>query len=382
MREKVILLCPQPYVINRGTPLAILNIVHALIESGFAVDLVTTSIGDASKIEHCTVHRVKHPFSSLPPGFSIRKLILMPLLFAKAYSLMKHTTYSQIVSLEDGAFPGLILRKLFKTRHVYRMHCLPHESCAPGGVLSFILRGYEKIVFRGADVLVPITTREVSYLKERYPSVESFDMPVVPANRNEKADMGAVSSLRKKIGIENNDIVVLWIGNLAHYQGSEMLVSLITAVAASKHEIFSRIKFLIAGSDGDIRSLFDPSAYSNVITYSPEFSEMPSIVALGDIALSLRYLDNGFPSKVTVFLRAGKAILAVSTESHRCHLNAKNAMIVANDVDSLVAGVESLALDARKRHALGEGAQLYYASVFSWEQYVSKWKNALSVKES
>ncbi len=367
MREKVILLCPQPYVINRGTPLAIMNIVRAIVSCGYSVDLVTTSIGTATTIEHCSVHRVKHPFSSLPPGFSLRKLVLMPLLFAKAYSLMRREKYSQIVSLEDGAFPGLILRKLFKKRHVYRMHCLPHESGAPGGVLSFLLRGYEKIVFRGADVLVPITTREVSYLKERYP-VASFDMPVVPANRNEKPDMAAVAALRKKLGIENNDIIVLWMGNLAHYQGSEMLVSLIEAVSESKHEIFSRIKFLIAGSDGDIRKLFDPSLYANVITYSPEFSEMPSVVALGDIALSLRYLDNGFPSKVTVFLRAGKAILAVSTESHKCHLNSTNALIVSNDVDALVAGVEKLALDARKREALGSGAKEYYARVFSWEQ--------------
>jgi len=361
--NKVILICPQPYMINRGTPLAIKNIASAIVEVGYSVDLVTTHLGKAEVIDGVRVCRIMNvPFiKQLKPGLSKEKLLLMPLIFIKALSLMMINDYDFIVSLEDGALHASILRLLFNKKHVYRMHSLPTEH-------SSKLKLYEKIVFNNADVLLPILPTEIKTINERLGNNNKkiIVMEVLPAMKNDVVNVDRVIQLKNIFGIKNDDVVVLWIGNMAPYQGSSLLFKAIKKIDNDK------IKFLVMTNEDIINK------GSNLITYNPELDDMPNIVAIGDIVLSLRHIEHGFPSKVKVFLRAGKAIIAINNNVHKVHLtHKKNSYLINYDNNELISAINTLANDKSERERIGNNAREYYDKNFSWKKYVNCWRRAL-----
>ncbi len=166
---RILLICPQAFLVNSGTPLSILIILQALTELGYSVDMVTTHIGEDRHIDQVEIHRIPRiPFlSDMPSGPSVAKFLIMPFMFVRSLSLLIRREYSFIVSLEDGALYGKIFRRLFGKKHIARIESLPTGRYPPGTFLNKLMGFYENLVFSGADVLLPMLATEKEYVRLR-----------------------------------------------------------------------------------------------------------------------------------------------------------------------------------------------------------------------
>ena len=72
---KILLIAPQPFFEERGTPIAVDLMLKALSERGDEVDLLTFHVGADRRHPGVTVTRSRPPFApgAIPPGFSWKK---------------------------------------------------------------------------------------------------------------------------------------------------------------------------------------------------------------------------------------------------------------------------------------------------------------------
>jgi glycosyltransferase involved in cell wall biosynthesis len=386
---RILLICPQAFLINRGTPLSILIILQALTELGYSVDMVTTHLGENRHIDQVKIHRIPRiPFlNNMPAGPSMAKFIIMPFIFMLSLSLLIRRKYGFIVSLEDGALYGKAFRRLFGIKHIAKIESLPTARYPPGTFPNKLLGIYENLIFSSADVLLPMLATEEEYIrskiKEGNQKIEVIE--AMPAFTKEVVSAQRVEELRRQFGLTEDDVVILWIGNLANYQGASLLHDTVSIMSSAGQEnpIDKQCKFLVTGKEDETRKLFKSEHHENLILFEPEISDMPDLVALGDVCLSFRNGDIGFPSKVLVFMRAGKPTVAVNTRSHGCHLtHGENSYLIGYDKNQAAEAIRALASDKAERQRIGQSAKRYFDREFSWEKYRQGWKTAISYVES
>jgi len=386
--QRILLICPQPFLVNSGTPLSILIILQALTELGYAVDMVTTHIGEDREVDDVEIHRIPRiPFlRRMSSGPSIAKFLIMPSMFATSFSLLIRRDYDFIVSLEDGALYGRLFRRLFGKKHIAKIESLPTGRNLPGTLSHRMMGLYENVVFSGADVLLPLLAIEDEYVRSKTKDDQkTVVIEAMPAFREETVSIERVDQLRRQFLFEEGDIVILWIGNLAAYQGASLLRDTVVAMNGDReaNATNNRCKFLVLGKDEETHRLFEGVSYDNLTLFEPAIQDMPNFVALGDVCLSFRNHDIGFPSKVLVFLRAGKPIVAVKTRSHGCHLtDGENSYLIDYDQGEAADAIRALASDEAERQRVGENARQYFERVFSWEKYRQGWKTAIGYVES
>src|SRR5438045_299224 len=76
--ERVLVVAPQPFYEDRGTPIAVRQLLHALATLGVGCDVVTYPVGGDPQIDGVRLYRGANPFGyrSVAIGLSMRKLIL------------------------------------------------------------------------------------------------------------------------------------------------------------------------------------------------------------------------------------------------------------------------------------------------------------------
>ena len=121
------------------------------------------------------------------------------------------------------------------------------------------------------------------------------------------------------------------------------------------------IIFLIVGDQSEILKRMGGEKPNYVRIINPKFKDMPNIVAIGDICLSLRYINFTFPSKVMVFLRAGKPIIAIDTDAHKQILKQDyNARLIGYRTREIIKEIITLSKHPKKRDKLSKFAKESY----------------------
>ncbi|WP_041355103.1 hypothetical protein [Nitrosococcus halophilus] len=121
--KRVLLVSPQPFYEERGTPIAVRHILVALGQLGYKVDLITYPIGEKIELPSVKILRIPNPFGfkSIPIGFSFKKIFLDVMLTVLFYKQFRNNHYLCIHVLEEMAFPVALLARRKKVFVVYDM---------------------------------------------------------------------------------------------------------------------------------------------------------------------------------------------------------------------------------------------------------------------
>jgi hypothetical protein len=158
----ILLLAPEPFYEERGTPIAVGLILKGLSERGDTVEVVTYRQGNTVEYDHVTVHRIlKIPFlDNIRPGFSWKKVVCDCFMFFKVMRLACAKRYDLVHAVEESVFMALILKWLFKIPYVYDMDSsLAQQMVEKYSFLNpfqFILRFCEKLAVKNAEVVIPV----------------------------------------------------------------------------------------------------------------------------------------------------------------------------------------------------------------------------------
>jgi hypothetical protein len=158
----ILLLSPQPFYQERGTPIAVNLVLKVLGERGDQVDVLTYHEGKEVRYEHVTLHRIlKIPFvHGIRPGFSWKKVVCDFFMFFKAIRLVSTKRYDLVHAVEESVFIALVLKYLFKIPYLYDMDSSLAQQIMDKYLFlkpfATVLVLFERLAVKNAKVVSPV----------------------------------------------------------------------------------------------------------------------------------------------------------------------------------------------------------------------------------
>jgi glycosyltransferase involved in cell wall biosynthesis len=372
---RILLVAPQPFYQERGTPIAVRMLVEVLCGQGHAVDLLTYHEGADLDIEGLRILRTPAlpGLRHIPIGISWKKLVCDLLISARLMGLALSHRYDVIHAVEEAVFPAILLRSSARARVVYDMDSLLGESLvSKWRVLrpaEPVLRAMERAVIRRADAVFAVCNDLAQHVAVDAPGVPVFliEDVALPATQS----YGGAEPLRELLGIRGP--LALYVGNLQRYQGIEQVVRAMAQLPGS----LDLTLVLIGGAQEDVarmRSLVRKlHLEERVYLLGPRpLAQLTGFLAQADILVSPRLYGSNTPMKVYSYMNSGRAILATRIPSHTQVLDDDCALLAEPTPQALATGLATLAGDEALRARLGAVARRRAREKYSVEAFRQK----------
>jgi glycosyltransferase involved in cell wall biosynthesis len=373
---RILVVAPQPFYQDRGTPIALRQVLAALGELGRPVDLVTYPVGADVIIPGLRIYRSANPFGyeTVPVGLSLRKIVLDLPLTAAVHRRLTRERYACIHAVEEAAFPAALLAEAYRTPLLYDMQSSLAEQLARVGPLALrparaMLGAAERWLLRRAS-LVATSAGLAERVRRSAPGVpvREWHFPSAPAD----ADPAGVRELRQRLGLASTDPVVVYSGTFEAYQGLPELIEAIPMVRARVPDV----RFVFVGADRANGTIADGPAAAlvesgvlRVVERQPR-ADMAEYLALADVLVSPRAYGGNLPLKVFDYLAAGRPIVATDIPTHRTVLTEERAVLVDPSSAALAGGIVAVLGDPVRARRLAAAAHGYARSHFGWSRFV------------
>jgi len=290
---------------------------------------------------------------------------------------------------------ALLPRLIFKKKLVFEINGLANEEqklkrhSFYNQILVFLIRKAEGMATKCCNQIVSVTQQISDYLTRNF-RCSSDKIRVIGNGVNMQRfhpiyDEPSLSSWRKRFGIAKDDLVVAFVGNLAPWQGLNVLLECAFQIL-SHHE--RNLKFLIVGegilkdslmrrvSDSDYRGKF-------IFTGMVAYEGIPFLINIADICvapfISRRNQTTGVsPLKIFEYMACGKPVIC-SRIAGLEFVEAEGAgrLIDSEDVTSLEKALYDLMKNPREREIMGQTGPKVAYERFNWELKVVKIEEVL-----
>lgn len=373
--RRVLVVAPEPFYEDRGTPIAVRNVLQALSELHYRVDLLTYPVGQPISIPGVRVLRLPNLFGlrHVPVGLSLRKLLLDATLVPALWLQLRRERYCCVHAVEEAAFPAVLFANRQRVPVIYDMQSsLPEQMVKfrvfRGRRVQGLLRRCEAWLLRRADAVVS-SAGLLNRVSEAAPGklAQEWHFPSMDTTPRR----GAGTALRAQLGIAANAPVVVYAGTFEPYQGLAMLLAAIPQVLERVPEAV----FVLVGGDRKAMAQMREDANrlqvngSLLLTGRKPRDEMPAYMAMADLLVSPRVYGDNLPLKVFDYLAAGRPIVATDLPSHRALLDESRAILVEPCAGGLAQGIISLLSDRRRAARLAIAAQAYAGSNLGWNRF-------------
>ena len=381
---QILLVAPQPFYQERGTPIAVRMLVEVLCGQGHAVDLLTYHEGADLDIEGLRILRTPAlpGLRHVPIGISWKKLVCDLLISGRLVGLALSRRYDVIHAVEEAVFPAILVRSSARARVVYDMDSMLGESLVSKWSLlrpvERALHAMERAVIRRADAVFAVCSDLAEHVSVDAPDVPVFLIEDVALPSQQYC--GGAEPLRELLDIQGP--LALYVGNLQRYQGIEQ------AVRAMGHlpKSLDLTLVLIGGAEGDVartRSLVRKlHLEERVYLLGPRpLAQLTGFLAQADILVSPRVRGSNTPMKVYSYMNSGQAILATRILSHTQVLDDDCALLVESNPEALAKGLTTLAADDALRVRLGAAARRRARERYSLDAFREKVRAAYRTLE-
>lgn len=371
---RILIVAPQPFYQNRGTPIVLRRVIYALIQCGHVVDMITFPGGARVAIDGLRIIRVGmlSGIRDIPIGFSIKKVILDLLLLPAIIRQLRRERYDCIHAVEEGAFFALIAARLYRVPLLYDMQSSIPEQLITRRLFRFGpiqtgLRFAERWLVRRVDaVACSVGLKEhVQAISPRTPVTEWR----YPAN---DAASPPISSDPLEIDpeIAVGRYVIAYTGNFAPYQGVARLVEAIPDVLAEiPHALFL---FVGAGNHEVLPGLSSVRSFADAVHVVPRRPqvEIAQYLEIADVVVSPREISSNLPLKVIEYISAGKPIVATDIPAHRKVLSDDSAILVCADPKALAAAIIRLYKEPDLGRRLVAASRQFALEHLGWSAFI------------
>lgn len=372
----VLVVAPQPFYEDRGTPIAVGQLVKALAGIGYGVDVLTYPVGQPFALAGVEIFRASNPLRirHVPIGFSARKLALDVTLVTALARRLRVREYACVHAVEEAAFPAAWLAQRRKIPLIYDMQSslpaqLANHAVFRGRFAQRVLLSWERWLLRSATAVM------TSSGLARHVRSDTTDVPVkewsYPANG--VAPPGADAALiRAELAIPEGAPIVLYTGTFEAYQGLASLVAGIPRVRAEVPDVV----FVLIGADPEGLASVGKQARALGLTEAIRLLErqprarIPLFLNSASVLVSPRSHGENLPLKIYDYMAAGKPIVATDIPPHRTVLDGDLALLVAPDSDSIAEGIILALSDPARAACLAAAAGEYAEQHFGWMAFV------------
>lgn len=339
---------------------------RALSDLGFQVDLATYPFGRTEPIPGLTYHRVPGvPFvRQVPIGFSLAKIPLDILLAFRVRRLLERNRYVALHAVEEAAFFCAMLGRLASVPVIADLDSdIPEQLRTHPSLVARLLSSPAGIVERRAlhasSCAVTVCRSLTRHVEAIAPGKPVFQIEDVPLPSQDRApDAEVVERTRREMGLQGRRIL-LYAGNLEHYQGVDRLVAALPRVLNSHPEA---ALVVVGGEREQIESLKrqarDLGIEEALWLFGPREPEsLPDLIGLAEVLVSPRLEGENTPMKIYSYMLSGKPIVATDLETHTQVLDGSTAILTPPDVEGLVAGIRRALENPGAASALGATAR-------------------------
>jgi len=358
---RILFLAPQPFFVERGTPIAVRFAVEALCRAGHEVDLVVLHGGEDIAMSGLTLHRVRRPpfVDEVPIGLSPAKLLCDLFLVATAFRLLARKRFDVIHAVEESVFPALIARVFRRFELIYDMDSLMGDQIVEKwprlGSLRWLFTAIERWPMRRANLVMPVCAAIADRVRELAPDqviqlLPDVATPVAAAS----PDDGPVLDLRTVVDSATAPIA-LYVGNLEYYQGTDLLIDAFKQLPPD-----CDCRLVIVGGRPDhveaARARAAPTGGRVSLLGPAPLAHLPALLRQADILCSPRLKGVNTPMKVYAYMQAGRGMVATDILSHTQVLDRSNALLVPPEAAAFAGAVAALASNPALRERLGAAA--------------------------
>ena len=371
---RVLLLVPQPFFQWRGSPIRVGFSALALGQLGYEVDLLVMPFGEDRDIPGVTLHRARNILGArnLSIGPSLAKAVLDVPLFLKARALAGRHPYAVVHGVEEaGALAPWVARRC-GAKVVYEKHSDP-GSYKQGRIKSLVMAAYarvERYAVAKADAVIctgPGLAEQARAMGPGKPVHHIFDIPSSLAEPSPQAS----ADWRRRWTAPGQDVLALYVGSFAAYQGIDLLFGAIPPACAAT----PNLRFVIVGgTEAEIaerREALRARGVEDRVVFAGKIppDELPSALAAADILLSPRLDGTNTPLKILDYLKAGRAIAATDRPANRLILNHDNAMLAPPTPEGFGEAVAALARDPTRRDVLAAKGRRIIDEEMNFEEF-------------
>lgn len=342
-----------------------------MADRGHDVHVATYHLGAGPVAPNVRVHRIGDvpSYRKLGPGPSVGKLVRVdPALTALLRRLLRQERFDVIHAHHfEGVLVGAAARAGLGVPLVFDAHTLlaselPYYSFGlPAGAKATLGRWGDWMFPRLADHTVCVTETIRGKLVER--GGLDPDRVTVVANGIEvdHFDPARLGTVAKRLGR-----TLIFTGNLAEYQGIDLMLKAFRHVAARVPDV----RLLIASDTSfdayealarelGIRDRID-------VEPSPAFEGLPKLIASADIALNPRENADGAPVKLLNYMAAARPTVSFAGSAPGVTHGLDGLLVESGDVEAFANGVVALLQDPARARAIGEAARAYVVEHASW----------------
>jgi len=382
---KILYITLEDLSLHKGSVVHVKEIVKGLTKLGNQVGLIARASSNFESeadrfynLEHGTVLSLR--FLGIK-----RQPYLISLFFLFLYLILHLPTYDVIYARDFhtvivALLPRLVLRK----RLVFEMNGIANEEEKLKGqsvfrqIFAFCIEEAEMLATQCSDRIVSVTPQIANYLIRQFhcrpDKVEVIGNGVNTKNFHPIQDQAVLAEWRRRLGIADKDVVVAFVGNLALWQGVDMLIE-------SAFQLLSKgekLKLLIVG-EGVLKSFLMKKVLDSrylrefIFTGMIKYENIPFLINITDICvapfISERNRKTGVsPLKVFEYMACGKPVVASRIEGLEfIEEEGAGCLVDLGDVIGLGKALEDLLRNTNKRIEMGRRGLEIAREKFSWD---------------
>ncbi|WP_306589633.1 glycosyltransferase family 4 protein [Geothrix sp. 21YS21S-4] len=240
-------------------------------------------------------------------------------------------------------------------------------------LLYAFFKRQERELYAASDVIGCMSPANVAFLRQQSPEIAPGRLEVLPNTRTPGPDrgLGRPGPLRRKHGIPEDAVVVLYGGNLGVPQGLDFLLRVFEA-----NRDRPGLHFLLVGRGTERRRLADAVAAKGLANVTqiphlprPEYEALARECDIGLVCLDPRFTIPNFPSRVLSYFEIRMPVLAALDHAtdfgHMLDDAQAGLWSRAGDLDLFQAHLDRLAGDPELRARMGAAGRRYLESHFT-----------------
>ncbi|MEM9911246.1 MAG: glycosyltransferase family 4 protein [Pseudomonadota bacterium] len=373
--------CPFPC--RRGTPIRIQRLAETIARSGRKVHVASYHYGedvDSSVFSSddgggkgYELHRIpKVPGKWDPaPGPGLGKtLVLNPLLLAKTANVIRRYKLRLLHCHHyEALLIGLTLRKIFPLKIVYDAHTLLGAELAyyTSSIFEAPINRFggflDRTLPKRADHVIPVT-EEIHDTLASYSDAadgERGKMTIV-GNGIEKA---ALASFHRQVGDVHRGRIV-YAGNLAAYQGIELLLEAFAIVAAQNTD--AHLALVSQKPHEPVLEMARAFGVADKVTFldSAE-ADLSQELCSADILVNPRIKCPGYPLKLLNYMAAGRPIISFRSSGKNLTDGIDASLVRDGNVTEFAGAILTLLSNPTLGDRIGAAARETVFLHYSWE---------------
>ena len=378
--KRILMIAPTPFFADRGCHVRILGEAQSVIHLGHELVLCTYGLGrNVDGIP--TVRTRSFPwYQKLSPGPSIHKLYVdLLLLWTVLSTCLRFRPEIIHAHLHEGVVIGKIASLLFRVPLVADMQgslvaeLMDHKFLPSWRWLLGSMYKIEKWIDHLPDYLIFSSTHTAEN------GIDSFQLDrarvatlMDGVDLEIPIDESKVSGLRKSLGIQPDNKVVVFVGVLTPYQGIDLLIEAIPSVSKQVPEV----KFLILGYPNEdvYRARAKELGVEKWVQFTGKvnYDEVPTYLSLGDVAISPKKSASEANLKLFTYMALGLPTVVFDNRVNREILGDLGVYASHGDVEDLARSLVGILRDPERRESLGAQGRNKAIRDYSWHAVATR----------